>query len=289
VPAKILSAWITRLIVVHQDWRTLCLLLEQPQRYVLDLFFEWLDYSDDVRRSAVSSSNGGGVTVDTCPHVTFDLRRYKKLTATERDAHQARLKDDVMLVLNNQRGQGDEIMVQRLLLNDDGDDDNSHNNNTSLSTMNNLTFQFVYGTDHQLYLLDENGHRLVPHVHSGHASIFAGRPILMAGEMGFVPVVPLVEEEEAAAATSLPPTSSSTTNLTTNRTDYRLVWISDSSGHYRPTLRHVQQFYRTLRDRHDVNVDALHWLVRGQIVDLALMSSLSLSSMSMPSSSSFAA
>jgi hypothetical protein len=133
---------------------------------------------------------------------------------------------------------------------------------------NNLTFQFVYGTDHQLYLLDEHEH-LPLHVRTGHATIFAGRPILMAGEMGFVAASTSDEQKGEEVA----PLQSISSSSVSSSTDYRLVWISDSSGHYRPSQRHVRQFYETLRDRHDVNVDAIQWLVRGPPIDFASLSS----------------
>lgn len=248
---KYFFEWISRLI--YQDWQKLCQLLEQHNT-IIDAFFEWLDYSEDVRlprssgNSSSSSGNDNVVEVENCPLATFDLRRYKKMTSTERAAHQISLDD-----------------------NDDDDDDSNTNtvkrsgkfivrlvnSSSTKQNSNNLTYQFVYGTDHRLYLLDEHEYR-PSHIQAGHATIFAGRPIGMAGEMGFVAIAMRDRQPEEVVA----PLSSSTDY-------YRLVWISDSSGHYQPGHRHVQKFYKTLRDRHGVDVNAIQWLVRGQPADFA--------------------
>lgn len=143
-------------------------------------FFEWLDYG-----------KGLAIELPKCERTSFDLKRYKKLTPTERKRFEIQLEF-------NQTTDG--------------------------------VFQFVYGIDRKLYMVDET--LRFDHAHIGHASLFCGRPVLMAGELEVI--------------------------------SGQIRWISDSSGHYRPTKQHLQNFYHTLRDLNLLDVTSIRWKVRGE-------------------------
>jgi hypothetical protein len=89
---------------------------------------------------------------------------------------------------------------------------------------------FVWGVDRKIYALDEkwgdNPHA-AERIHYGHATFFCGRPVLFAGSMSVV-----------------------------NRT---IEWISMASGHYKPTLPFMRNFYEFLRDEKGVNVTTIEW------------------------------
>jgi hypothetical protein len=84
----------------------------------------------------------------------------------------------------------------------------------------------VWGVDRKIYLIDENWGANST-IHLGHATFFCGRPLLFAGEVRVV-----------------------------NGT---IAWISSASGHYKPTLPYLRNFYEFLRDDKGVNVTTIEW------------------------------
>jgi hypothetical protein len=96
----------------------------------------------------------------------------------------------------------------------------------------------TWGPDRKMYVLDErwgnDGDGFEPEdpeeerIHYGHATFFCGRPVLFAG------LVYVVNNGTVA-------------------------WISMSSGHYKPTLPYMLNFYEFLRDEKSINVTAIEW------------------------------
>jgi len=102
-------------------------------------------------------------------------------------------------------------------------------------------WHFVWGIDKKLYLMksDKNNQKKL-----GHATFFCGRPVLFAGEMGV-----------DAKGT--------------------LTWVSDKSGHYRPTLQHMRNFLLWLQDEVHVDITTIEWrrgsdvLLVNEVMDLS--------------------
>ena len=86
-------------------------------------------------------------------------------------------------------------------------------------------YLFVWGRDRKLYIAREEK---IAGSHVKHTSFFSGRPVLHAGEL-------------AVSAEGM------------------LTWVSGSSGHYRPRLRHIRSFFIWLRDSFGTEQDQIEW------------------------------
>lgn len=94
------------------------------------------------------------------------------------------------------------------------------------------TWTFVWGTDKKLYLINKAATGGI----MGHSTFFCGRPVLFAGEMG----------------------------VDINGT---LTWVSDRSGHYKPTLRHMRAFVQWLQVEMRVDsLETIEWRRRKDVV-----------------------
>jgi hypothetical protein len=94
----------------------------------------------------------------------------------------------------------------------------------SNQTVNSGVYVFVWGRDRKIYILDESKRddRRI-----GHATFFCGRPVLHAGELRI--------------------------------RHGTIAWISDRSGHYKPTLSNHRNLYEFLRFEKGINVKTLEW------------------------------
>ena len=178
-----------------QNWTDIT---EDIPRYPLfQSFFEWLDFGD-------------GRDVEVIPECTkedFNHHRYWKFTATERAETEVQFKV-----------YGDRRAHVRFV--------------KSKSFVHNGTWQFVWGIDRKVYILDEKER---DDRRRGHASFFCGRPVLFAGEIGI-------------------------------GIGSRIAWISDKSGHYKPTLPFMRNFAKYLEDE-GVNIKTFIWRVRGKLLN----------------------
>jgi len=89
-------------------------------------------------------------------------------------------------------------------------------------------WHLIWGTDEKLYLTRE---RSTDEAKVGHSSIFCGRPVLFAGELLISP---------------------------SPRNNY-VEWISDMSGHYSPSRRHMRRFVHWLEQQWYVQPDRMQW------------------------------
>ena len=87
---------------------------------------------------------------------------------------------------------------------------------------------FIWHTDGKLYMANATEQDKHEIARVGHSSFFGGRPLLFAGEL-----------------------------MTNSRGDIR--WISDASGHYKPTPEYYGAFYRFMRDDKGVDATTIEW------------------------------
>lgn len=160
-----------------------------PREPLFEAFFEWLDF-------------GGGHDTDIqhCSTAQYSSRRYRKFTAAERAEFEVDF--DV--------GKGRIGNVRR------------HDNGMHFKPG---TWLLVWGPDQKLYLLEEGGDASQGWM--GHATIFCGRPVLLAGELGI------------------------------SERGY-VEWVSDESGHYHPNRRHMHNFLLWL-EKWGVNASTIVW------------------------------